>query len=286
MTVVEDRLARARDAASFLRELADPARAPIPAADIAIVLAHPDDETIGCGVQLRRLAGAKLILVTDGAPHNVSEARSHGFSSSDAYAAARARELGAALAQVGVPERNVIKLGFFDQAAALQLTELTRTIYCLLSAHDVRIVLTHAYEGGHPDHDASAFAVHAAAALMRRGGQAVSVVEMPFYRANGARPVMQRFDSASDRTTCTIRLTRHERKLKRGMMDAYATQRQTLAPFGVWTEQFRPAPDYDFTRLPNEGRLLYERYPSGMTGERWLGLARNALDELQLGQDR
>lgn len=286
MTVVEDRLAEPGDATSFLRELADRSRAPIPAADLAIVLAHPDDETIGCGAQLRRLLGAKLILVTDGAPHNPDEARSHGFSSSEAYASARARELGAVLAQVDMPERNVIKLGFYDQAAARQLTDLTRTIYCLLSAHNVRIVLTHAYEGGHPDHDASAFAVHAAAALARRRGLAISVVEMPFYRAEGARVVMQRFDRASDRTVCTIRLKRHERKLKRRMMNAYATQRETLAPFGVWTEQFRPAPDYDFTRLPNDGCLLYERYPTGMTGERWLGLARGALDELQLGKGK
>jgi len=286
MTVVEDRLAEPRDATTFLRELADRSRAPIPAADVAIVVAHPDDETIGCGAQLRRLLGAKLIFVTDGAPHNSDDARSHGFSSSDAYASARARELGAVLAQVDVPERNVIKLGFFDQAAALQLTDLTRTIYCLLSAHGVRIVLTHAYEGGHPDHDAAAFAVHATAALARRGGSTVAVVEMPFYRAEGARAVMQRFDRRSDRPICTIRLKRHERKLKRRMMEAYATQRQTLAPFGVWTEQFRPAPDYDFTRLPNEGCLLYERYPWGVTGERWLGLVRDALGELRLGQGR
>src|SRR5690242_16705876 len=129
MTVVEDRLAEPRDAASFLRELADRSRALIPAADLAIVVAHPDDETIGCGAQLRRLLGAKLILVTDGAPHNPEEARSHGFSSPDAYASARARELGAVLALVEAPESNVIKLGFYDQAAALQLTDLTRAIY-------------------------------------------------------------------------------------------------------------------------------------------------------------
>ena len=37
---------------------------------------------------------------------------------------------------------------------------------------DVRpdVVLTHAYEGGHSDHDATAFAVHLAAGVMRREG--------------------------------------------------------------------------------------------------------------------
>ena len=36
----------------------------------------------------------------------------------------------------------------------------------------------------------------------------------------------------------------------------------------------------DFTKLPNDGRLLYETMPWGMTGERWLELTAAALREL------
>jgi hypothetical protein len=44
----------------------------------------------------------------------------------------------------------------------------------------------------------------------------------------------------------------------------------------------RPAPGYDLDKLPNDGNLLYERHDLGMTGARWLELARAALVRLEL----
>jgi N-acetylglucosamine malate deacetylase 2 len=268
----------------FMRALADPVRRPIAGAGVAVVVAHPDDETIGCGALLRRLAGVTLIVVTDGAPRNPDEARRHGFAGIEEYAWARLRELDAALALANVGGRHVIRFGLFDQAAALRLPDLTRDLYRLICARGLRILLTHAYEGGHPDHDATAFAVHQAARLAARGGDPATVVEMPFYRAGaGAGWVVQRF--ASERNdACTIRLTEEERALKRRMLAGYATQRETLAAFDVVDERFRVAPGYDFTQLPNAGRLLYERYAWGMTGARWRTLVRAALDELVPGE--
>ena len=64
------------------------------------------------------------------------------------------------------------------------------------------------------------------------------------------------------------------------MLQAYATQRQALVPFVSRFERFRPAPDYDFSVLPNAGRLLYEHYDWGMTGSRWLALVAAARQRL------
>jgi hypothetical protein len=47
-------------------------------------------------------------------------------------------------------------------------------------------------------------------------------------------------------------------------------------------EKFRVAPPFDFRTLPNGGQLLYDQYPSRLTGERWLGLAAAALRGLEL----
>jgi N-acetylglucosamine malate deacetylase 2 len=41
---------------------------------VAVVVAHPDDETIGCGAILRRLPLVRLVHVTDGAPRDMIDA--------------------------------------------------------------------------------------------------------------------------------------------------------------------------------------------------------------------
>jgi hypothetical protein len=69
------------------------------------------------------------------------------------------------------------------------------------------------------------------------------------------------------------------------MMGAHATQRATLARFEARAERFRMAPDYDFTRAPNGGRVLYERFPWGMTAGRFAELAARASRELGFGAD-
>jgi hypothetical protein len=47
---------------------------------VMIVVAHPDDETIGTGTQLCRFRNALLVQVTDGAPRDGRDAHAHGFA--------------------------------------------------------------------------------------------------------------------------------------------------------------------------------------------------------------
>ncbi len=271
------------DAERFLAVLADAARAPIPSGHAAVVVAHPDDETIGCGAQLPRLRGATIVLVTDGAPRNLADAQAAGFATGEAYAAARDRELRDALTLAGVPGEALVGLGIPDQQAALRLCELAHRLVEFFSTRPIRIVLTHAYEGGHPDHDATAFAVSAATALLRGRGHAVSVIEMPYYRLDGSSEVFQRFAPHRDCPETTIHLNAQEQALKRAMMAAHATQQRVLASFTADVERFRRACSYDFTVLPNQGQLFYERQDWGMSGQNWLVLAQAALRELGLG---
>src|SRR4029077_3455583 len=56
-----------------------------------------------------------------------------------------------------------------DQQAAFRLAELARRLAALFAERGIAVVLTHACEGGHPDHDAVAFAVHGAARLFSSG---------------------------------------------------------------------------------------------------------------------
>lgn len=256
----------------------------VSAADVGIVLAHPDDETVGCGAQLARWSGATLVLVTNGAPGDLKDAHAAGFSTAVDYANARLRELEDALAIAGVPREALITFGIPDQQAARRLVELTRGLIETVKARDLGILFTHAFEGGHPDHDATAFAVHAAARLLEGRGRPTLVIEMPFYRAGDGGLVLQRFSSAPDVPPLTVPLTPDQQHLKRLMMAAHCTQHRVLAPFALTAESFRFAPRYDFSELPNEGRLHYDRQDWGLTGSEWLVLARAALAELGLGE--
>jgi LmbE family N-acetylglucosaminyl deacetylase len=109
---------------------------------------------------------------------------------------------------------------------------------------------------------------------------------MPFYRQGAGGMELQTFAPHGECPETVVHLTREEQDRKRHMIAAHATQRRTLAPFSIEVERFRRAPRYDFTELPNQGRVLYEHHDWGLDGERWRALARAALRELGLGADR
>ena len=66
-----------------------------------MVVAHPDDETVGAGATLPLFRRLLLVHATDGAPRDLADARAVGFADAAGYAAARRRELDAALAAGG-----------------------------------------------------------------------------------------------------------------------------------------------------------------------------------------
>ena len=274
---------RAQEQVDRVTELLDQRKDRIDASDVAVVIAHPDDETIGCGAQLARWSGVSLVLVTDGAPVNLKDAQAAGFATAAEYAAARRRELQDALAIAGLPRDALVTFDISDQQVAHTLVDVTRRLMDLVQARGLSVLFTHAYEGGHPDHDATAFAVHAAARLLARQGHPITLVEMPYYQAGDGDMARQRFTPAFAGEMFTVRLSPEQQALKRRMMAAHRTQQAILAPFDVSAEFFRIAPPYDFSELPNQGRLLYEQQDWGLNGREWLKLSRAALTELGLG---
>lgn len=264
----------------FLEGLSADPVGPVPAARVAVVVAHPDDETIALGGQLPRLDGVTIIHVTDGAPRGGADAHAHGFDIPDAYAKARRRELEAAMEIAGVRHNALIGLGIPDQEASRHLCRIARRLADLFGEREIDVVFTHAYEGGHPDHDATALAVHAASRALARERPGPAVIEMPFYHLGSSGWTTQRFLPAPGIPEVEIRLDPEQRRRKQRMIDAHRTQVSVLSMFSTEVERFRAAPNHDFTRLPNEGRLLYEQYGWGMTGERWQALARAAKAEL------
>ena len=226
---------------------------------VALVVAHPDDETLAAGGSLRLMPDLLLVHVTDGAPQRLDDAARNGFRSPADYARARADELTLALAlSAADPVRET--LGIPDQEAVEYLDEITHRLRALFAAHRIDHALTHAYEGGHPDHDAVAFAVHAIG---------LPTVEFAGYHADdGGRMVTQQFLPDPRRKITSVTLPPSDLSRKRAMLGCFHSQSGMLDHFDPAIERFREAPAYDFSRPPHPGELLYEQW-GWMDGTAW-----------------
>ena len=258
-------------AACLLKSQALPNREP----KTLVLAAHPDDETIGASLALARIANCSVAFLTDGAPHN-AQYRSAGESlSRDKYARLRFREALQALAPVGVEKRSLYRLECTDQEAIYNVPGLLTRLLFLIRELKPEIVISHAYEGGHPDHDAAALVAHLAIASQPEYVPAPLLVEMALYHAHDDHLVTQEFlPNTGDSLVCSLNSEEQERK--RVMFACYGSQAAVLQSFNRNFERFLPAPAYDFTRPPHDGRLWYECL-GWMTGECWRGLAAAAM---------
>jgi len=250
---------------------------------VVVIVAHPDDEAIGAGAVLRGFPDLTVVHVTDGAPLDAGYAERRGFSSREAYAETRRREVVAALGVIGLPPERIQCLGFVDGEAAWHLVELCQKVADLLDELQPDVVLTHPYEGGHSDHDSTAFAVHLATGmLLREGRKAPIILELTSYHNfQGVRRLFNFLPLGNGRVR-TVWLSSEDRKVKRLMFDQFVSQLPLLKKFPLKVERFRQAPRYLFTVPPHEGELDYERLCKKMTGAQWRANAGRALEEIRL----
>lgn len=227
---------------------------------IAIVAAHPDDETVGMGAQLPALKNLTLIHVTDGAPRRRPDWKT--------YAQLRRAELLCAASIAGIPPKRCIEIGLADQRASRNLVELACYLSRLFDQLNPQIIFTHPYEGGHPDHDATAFAVHHAL-------HSAQIIEFASYHRAPANSTIETgcFLGSPD---LRIDLSEEQKSLKRRMLDCFVSQHETLHWFRTDEECFRRAPTYDFTQPPHSGHLFYESFDWGTGAREWLRLVRHA----------
>lgn len=242
-------------------------------APIAIVVAHPDDESLWLGTALARMPNASLIHLTDGAPEDMRDALRLGFQTPQAYAAARAGELDSALAAIGASPRR-LDYGYVDQSLGWHLPDLIERLRSDLAG--AAAVITHPYEGGHPDHDSAALAVRAAF-----GGE---LVEFACYHARGGERVFGQFWDDPRCPVLTRPLSADERKRVGRAVAAHATQADVIGGWCPKAERWRTAPVYDFGAIPPPGASLYDGFGWALTSELWRGLAAQALSQAEQGR--
>jgi LmbE family N-acetylglucosaminyl deacetylase len=241
---------------------------------VLAVVAHPDDEVLGLGGRLRHV-GSQLDVayVSDGAPDNEDFFRPLGFERRDQYAAARREEARRALMLAGVTKDRAHALGVTDQRVTPALERVVDWVLGLIVRLEPEGLITHAYEGGHPDHDATACAVHVALERLRRGpGRPPSLWEFASYHLQGTELIRGRFIPDAAAAEERITLNEAARALKLSLLECHATQRAFLSTFPVDAEHFRLAPRYDFSRPP-AAPFFYDRVRWGVSGAAFLGAA-------------
>jgi N-acetylglucosamine malate deacetylase 2 len=241
---------------------------------VLLVAAHPDDETLFAASQLGVCGTLCIVHTTDGATSRRA-ARANGFRGRAAYAEARRCELATALAAGDVTAASV-SLGYRDQTASYQMGAIAARLHGIMVTIRPDLILTHGYEGGHLDHDATCCAVHLA---RRRLARHIPVWEFAGYHSQAGRTAQNRFPEDGHPEPVTVLLNETQRRTKARMLFCFATQRHVVDGFTLDAEQFRPAPDYDFTAPPFAGPLGYEIDAQAPEGRAWRALARTEFSE-------
>jgi LmbE family N-acetylglucosaminyl deacetylase len=238
---------------------------------VAVLAAHPDDEAIGASVLLARCESPLVIFLTDGAPHDSRLWPPDFKGSRIEYAELRRREARRALSWAGVSPEQVCWLGAADQDAIFSASELAARLSQVLEQASLAVLVSHPYEGGHPDHDTAALIAQLVRVRLRRRNPP-ALLEMTSYHARHGRCVNGEFLNPSPAET-RFQLSEADRERKQKMFEAYVSQHLILESFGTTEERWRQAPEYDFSRPPHDGKLWYECLGWPMTGERWRALA-------------
>jgi len=205
-----------------------------------LVTAHPDDEAIGAGILLQRLPAAALVCCTNGAPDTERFWREKGFHSREQYGEARRRELGEAAKRARLAFATMLDIK--DQELYLHLPYAIDCVCERIREWQPESIVTHAYEGGHPDHDAASFVSSVAGARY-----SLPVWEMPLYHGPSVAKVRQRFrDDSAEIVEIAGSPIELERKWQ--LWAAHASQLPVLQRFDInLPELFRPQPRYDYT---------------------------------------
>ena len=215
-------------------------------------VAHPDDESIGCSALLQRATEAVVVFAVDGAPPY------YGFESTFRsllnYSETRFREASRALGLV--PNCSLRRLPatngtwFVDQHLFLSLPTAFRSLLQIVHEFSPDFLVSHAFEGGHIDHDACHVLARQTARVL-----GLRHLEFPLYwRSEQGQDIFQRFRE-SRHGEFALNLSPQELLVKRRMLAEYRTQQRVTSLFRPETERFRPMIHDDFAKQ------TWSRYP-------------------------
>jgi LmbE family N-acetylglucosaminyl deacetylase len=212
-----------------------------------LFVAHPDDESIACAGLLQRVPESLVVFATDGAAPGYGFERRYGSLKN--FSDIRFQEATRALSHVpnALFERLTRSDGahFVDQHLFEEFPEAVTALGAVVQSFSPDLILSHAFEGGHIDHDACAFIAHHVA--LSRG---LKRFEFPLYWFDSdGKIVLQRFRDLGSAEASRLaesdslewKLSEAEVTCKRKMLAEYESQSGVIKPFPMTNERMRPA---------------------------------------------
>jgi LmbE family N-acetylglucosaminyl deacetylase len=219
---------------------------------VLLLAAHPDDETLSCAGLLQRAADALVVFAVDGAPPHYGFEKK--FVSLQRYSELRFREAECALRYISQccfhrlakPDNTT----FVDQHLFLSFPDAFTSLLRIARQFSPGLIVSHAFEGGHIDHDACHVLTACAASVLN-----VPFLEFPLYwRNEQGTDVLQQFRGTREKEIL-LQLSQEEIAVKQRMLAEYRSQSSLAAVFNAEVERFRPASNQPITTAP------WRKYP-------------------------
>ena len=208
-----------------------------------LLVAHSDDEVLGCSVIMSRLRRLTIMYATEA---RVSHDGIAGKRLEEALAALKVLGLAPIVLPCGLPDGSLVKH--------------TRVLASLIADRlpDTALLITHAFEGGHPDHDACALAAQMARdAEEERSGCRVAHLEFAIYAHTDGAIRTNAFPKDAQPSAAVLALSPQEQVLKKRALGEFASQRHVVDRFPLQHEALRRALRYDFSAARADETVLF-----------------------------
>jgi LmbE family N-acetylglucosaminyl deacetylase len=230
---------------------------------VLVIVAHQDDET-SCSVLMQRARETQVVFATDGAP--ASRFFWGRYGSREEYAEVRRAEALRSLAVVGVGDPVFLKnslshTAFQDQELFRYLPSAIEALEMVVEQSKPDVMITPAYEGGHPDHDACSFIVSTVGHRF-----SLPAWEMPLYHRSPEGTLVYQEFRIKTGSEIVLDPTPSELRKRDQMLRQYVSQPDVHSFVSAQVERFRPQPDYNYSQPPHPGLLNYEAWEWRMTG--------------------
>lgn len=208
----------------------------LPRHNVLALVAHPDDESVGLGFYLQESSRTSLVFLTSGE----ASASIASYIANGGYSYLREREVTTALSQIS----NIEFLRFAripDKQLYNNLQDAVRIVAETVRVRQSTALITHAFEGGHPDHDCCSFIANRVA--MKAD---LPVWEFPEY-SGPPRNLVQCFADADPSEVAFIRPRPGQVAMKQQLFRCYRSQKNVLSMFDPQRpELFRRQPSQNY----------------------------------------